>query len=76
MNNLIGVVIILIPLKPLKLKQNLMINCIFKGKKVTFTTNNNQKNVFVNINNNNYPQLFISLKIILTKRFKKYIFDN
>lgn len=68
--------IIFIPLKLLKSKQNLMINYIFKGKKVTFTTINNQKTVFVNINNSNYPHFFTSSKIILSKRFKKHIFYN
>lgn len=72
----IGVVIIFIPLKPLQVEQNSMINYLSSRKIITLTSKNNQKAIQQSIWSLDYSHVFTSPKIALSKKFKAIILDN
>lgn len=53
-----------------------MINQIPKNKAIILTGNNNKYLIQLKITNSNYIYIFISLKIMLSKKFKKNILNN
>lgn len=71
-----GMVIIFILLKVLQAEQNLMINCISRGKAISLTGENNQKIVQQSIWSSDYTHIFTSLEIALFEKLKANILDN
>lgn len=74
--DLTGVVLILMRLKLLQAKQNVMINCIPTRKAIALTCENNQKAVQETITKESYNHVFISPEIALSKKFKANVLDN
>lgn len=70
------VVLILMPLKLLQVKQSKIINHLLNEKAIILNRENNQKLIQDDITQENYINVFTSLEITLSKKFKKRIFDQ
>lgn len=53
-----------------------MVNCIFIGKAIALTSENNQKVVEEAITKKFYINVFTSPEIALSKKFRANVFDN
>lgn len=71
-----GVVLVLIPFKFLQLEQTNMINGILYEKAIILNGKKNQKHIKQKIANKSYIYIFLSLKIVLSKKFKQYILNQ
>lgn len=70
------IVFILIPPKILQVKQSEMINQLLNKKALVLNSKNNYKHVYKQATKRAYSYIFTSLKIFLSKKFKKNIFDD
>lgn len=72
-----GVVLVLMPLKPLQTEQSDMINMrLPKGNAIVLNRDNNQENTQQAIAIGNYTHVSTSPEIALSKKFKKNILDQ
>lgn len=70
------IIFILIPLKILQVKQSEIINQLLNKKTLVLNSKNNRKHIYKQATKRYYTYIFISLKIFLSKKFKKNIFDD
>lgn len=75
MISIIQVVLILMLLKLLQAKQSHIINQIFNSKALVVNRENNHKYIYKQMAKGGYTHIFTSLKIVLSTKFKKNIFD-
>lgn len=70
------VVLVLMPLKLLQVEQNKMINKkLSNSYTIVLNSDNNRKNIKYKIIRGHYTYIFISPEIVLSKKFKKNLFD-
>ena len=70
------IILILMSLKLLQAKQCKMINQLFQNKAIVLNSKNSQKSVFTKVAHGHYTHIFISPKIALSIKFKKYILNQ
>ena len=77
MTSVIGVVLVLMPLKLLQAEQSAMINKkLPNGHAIILNGNNNKENTQCEIARGHYTHVFTSPEIALSKKFKKNILDQ
>lgn len=70
------VVLTLILLKLLQIEQNELINKLSRVKNIIFNSKNCSNIMFIEVFKGRYIYVFLSLKIAITKRVKKYIIHH